>query len=246
MKQLTAILIDDEQDSLQLLRLQLQKHCQEVNILHSFQDPVAARQFLEINNVDMVFLDIEMPVMDGFQLLESLRPLRFRIIFVTAYNQYAIRAFRFNAVHYIVKPVEGDLLKEAVEKVQDAQLPTDTQIQELRKQAANGLADRIAVGTQAGVIFINLSEIIYIEAQGNYSQFLLDNQGRQVITKTLKDIQDLLEENGFLRVHRQYIIKLNKVKTYARNEGILTMMNGDHVPVARIQREKLMEKFTWL
>jgi two-component system LytT family response regulator len=192
---------------------------------------------------DLVLLDIEMPEMNGFQLLEKLMPLHFNIVFITAYNEFAIRAFRYNALDYLVKPVQTTDLVEAMEKASKDMKPNDMQISLFQRQMNGEAISKIAVSTQSGISFINLTDIVYAEARGNYSVFILNDGSQFTITKTLKDVQDLLEERHFLRIHRQYIINLNKVKHFDRVDFILTMDNKVELPVARAQKDKLLARF---
>ena len=246
MNKIGAVIIDDERDSISLLALQLAKHCPEVHVIKTFESPAAAARELPFIRPEVVFLDIEMPGMNGFDLLEQLSPLQFKVIFITAYNQYAIRAFRFNALDYLVKPVVTEELVMAVEKANIAIAPNRQQIEQYKKQLNGEPVSKIAVSSQNGVNFIDLEDIIYAEACGNYAKLVLKGNEHFVISKTLKDIQDVLEERNFLRIHRQYIINLNKVKHFNRNDFILVMENKAELPVARIQKEKLNKKFDWL
>lgn len=244
---LKTIIIDDEPDSIKLLQLQLGQHCPEVEVAGAYTSSVKALPLIEKLQPDLIFLDIEMPVMNGFELLEKILHLPFSVIFITAYNQYALKAFRFNAIDYLVKPVDADDLIEAVGKAAKRIKPTATQLSLLQKQLRGEPVTRIAIpGQQGGISFIDLNDIIYSEASNNYSKLILADGSRYLISKTLKDVQEVLEEEHFLRVHRQYIINLNHVKQFNRNDGVLTMDNGDHIPIARNQKEKLIERYKWL
>ena len=244
---LKTIIIDDEPDSIKLLELQLSQHCPEIEIASTYTCSVKALPGIEKLQPDLIFLDIEMPVMNGFELLEKILHLPFSVIFITAYNQYALKAFRFNAVDYLVKPIDAGDLIEAVAKATKRIKPTATQLSLLQKQFRGEPATRIAIpGQQGGITFIDLNEIVYSEASNNYSKLILVDGKQFLISKTLKDVQEVLEEEHFLRVHRQYIINLNHVKHFNRNEGILTMDNGDHIPIARNQKERLTERYRWL
>lgn len=246
MKNIKAVIVDDEQDSVALLQLQLQKDCPHVTVIKTFYSSVSALDELDLLQPDLVFLDIEMPELNGFELLEKLMPFSFKVIFITAYNRYAIRAFRFNALDYLVKPVDNKELCEAVDKAAESPSPSASQLMEALKQSTGETIKKIAVSTQAGVTFINLEDIIYAEASGNYSKLVMTEGPGFIISKTLKDIQEMLEEKQFFRIHRQYIINLNKVKHFNRNDSLLTMENNAELPVAKIQKEKLSEKFSWL
>jgi two-component system, LytTR family, response regulator len=243
---LRTIIIDDEPDSVNLLKLQLTQNCPQVEIVGTYTSSVKALQDIEMLEPDLLFLDIEMPVMNGFELLERILHFSFSIVFVTAYNQFALKAFRFNALDFLVKPIDTKELTEAVTKAEKRVQPTSSQLTMLQKQLRGEPVTKIAIPGQQGVTFIELNEIIYSEASNNYSKLVLTDGRHFLISKTLKDVQEVLEEEHFLRVHRQYIINLNHVKQFNRNEGILTMTNGENIPVARNQKERLVEKYRWL
>lgn len=244
---LKTIIIDDEPDSIRLLRLQLEQNCPEIEVIDTFTNSVKALPGIEKLHPDLLFLDIEMPVMNGFELLDKVSHIPFSVIFVTAYNHYALKAFRFNALDYLVKPVDVHDLISSVANAAKRIKPTEMQLSQLQKQLRGERATKIAInGQQGGINFIDLNEIIYSEASNNYSKLILTDGSRLLISKTLKDVQEVLEEEHFLRVHRQYLINLNHVKQFNRNEGVLTMDNGDHIPVARHQKEKLIERYRWL
>ena len=147
---------------------------------------------------------------------------------------------------YLVKPIDTNELLEAVAKAENRIKPTSSQLTMLQKQLRGEPVTKIAIPGQHGVTFIDLNEIVYSEASNNYSKLILSDGRHFLISKTLKDVQEVLEEEHFLRVHRQYIINLNHVKQFNRNEGVLTMTNGENIPVARNQKERLVEKYRWL
>ena len=243
---LSAIIIDDEADSIKLLQLQLAQTCPQVEVIATYNSSVKASNEIEGFHPDLLFLDIEMPVIDGFELLNKILHLNFSVIFITAYNQYALKAFRFNALDYLVKPIDTNDLAEAVAKAEKKIKPTSTQLSLLQRQMRGEMATKIAIPGQNGVSFIELNEIVFVEASNNYSKLILTDKRIFTVSKTLKDVQDVLEESHFLRVHRQYIINLNHVKQFNRNESILIMDNGEHLPIARNQKERLVEKYGWL
>ena len=243
---LRTIIIDDEPDSIKLLQLQLAQTCAQVEVITAYSSSVKAANEIESLQPDLLFLDVEMPVINGFELLNKISHLNFSVIFITAYNQYALRAFRFNALDYLVKPIDTNDLLEAVAKAEKKIKPTSTQLSLLQRQMRGEIATKIAIAGQNGVSFIELNEIVFAEASNNYSKLILTDKRIFILSKTLKDVQEVLEESHFLRVHRQYIINLNHVKQFNRNESILTMDNGEHLPIARNQKERLVEKYGWL
>jgi len=246
MRSLKTVILDDEADAVSLLQLQLFKHCPQIGSVSAYTNPVAALEEMKANKPDVLFLDIEMPLMNGFEVLQSLLPVNFAVIFVTAYNQYAIRAFKFNALDYLVKPIDTTDLVNAVERAQLRQAPAASQLSALQRQMQGEPIKKIAIASHTGVSFIELNDIIYAEADSNYCTLVLTGNKTFVISKTLKDLQDLLEESHFLRIHRQYIINLNHVHHLDRTRSVLTMVNKAELVVARNQKDKLNEMYKWL
>lgn len=246
---LKAIIIDDEPDCVKLLALQLKMYCQKVEVVAECTSSEAGLLQIKAMQPDLVFLDIEMPVMNGFQLLEKIGAINFSLVFVTAYDQFAVKAFRFNAMDYLLKPIDGKDLKVAVEKALQ-QKPFPQQLQLLKQQLHGGEKyhpDKIALPYQNGVTFTEVKNILYCEAENNYTRFYVVGGQQCVVSKTLGDIQEVLEERNFLRVHRQYLINLDHIKKYVRGEGnYLIMSNDENIPVARNKKEKLVERFGWL
>lgn len=244
MTTLRTVIIDDEHDSIQLLSMQL-KQLHSINLVATFTDAVKALEEIELLNIDLLFLDIEMPVMNGFEFIEKIMHLNLNIVFVTAYNQFALKAFRFNALDYLLKPVDMADLKSVVDKAILKIKPTQMQLNMLQKQLRGEPVNKIAIPSQTGVIFISLDDILYAESSSNYTHLLMVDKKKLLISKTLKEVQNVLEESHFLRIHRQYIINLNHVKQLNRNDLIVTMINNDQLPVARTQKELLIEKYKW-
>ncbi len=246
---LTAIIIDDEPDCVKLLALQLKMYCQNVTVKAECTSSEEGLQKIKELDPDLVFLDIEMPMMNGFQLLEKIGSINFGLVFVTAYDQFAVKAFRFNALDYLLKPTDGKDLKMAVEKAMQKK-PNPQQLQSMKKQLQGGEKfhpDKIALPFQNGVILTEIKNVLYCEADNNYTRIFVIGGHEYVVSKTLGDIQDVLEERNFLRVHRQYLINLDQIKKYVRGEGNYLVMNNDaSIPVARNKKEKLIEKFGWL
>jgi two-component system LytT family response regulator len=242
-----TIIIDDEPDSTELLHLQLTNNCPPIEVLGKYTSSVAGLKAVEKLEPDLVFLDIEMPVMNGFELLEKVSNLNFTVIFITAYDQFALKAFRFNALDYLVKPVETEDLVNAVAKAEKNIRTYPSQLSNVQKQLRGEPLTKIAVPDHHGVMFIDLAEILYAESNNNYTRLILGDGRQFTISKTLGDVQDVLEERNFLRIHRQYIVNLNKIKQFFRGEGMyLVMDNGKNIPVARNQKDKLIDKFGWL
>ena len=247
---LKAIIIDDEPDCVKLLALQLKMYCPQVEVIAECTESEVGFSKIKELHPDIVFMDIEMPVMNGFQLLEKLGAINFSLVFVTAYDQFAVKAFRFSALDYLLKPIDGKDLKAAVLKAEQRVWPKEQQLSLLKEQLSGGiknLPDKIALPYQNGVIFTEIKCVIYCESDNNYTRIFTEDGKKYVVAKTLGDIQEILEERNFLRIHRQYLINLNHIKKYVRGDGNYVIMSNDQsVPVARNQKERLIEKFGWL
>jgi len=244
-----AIIIDDEPDCVKLLALQLKMYCPQVQVVAACTSSTDGLLQIKELQPDIVFLDIEMPVMNGFQLLEKLEQINFSLVFVTAYDQFAVKAFRFNALDYLLKPIDGKDLTKAVEKAL-LQKPDPQQLRYLKQQLYNGEKqhpDKIALPYQNGVTFTEIKNVLYCEADNNYTRFFIAGGQQYLVSKTLGDIEEVLAERNFLRVHRQYLVNLDHIKKYVRGEGnYLIMSNDESIPVARNKKEKLIERFGWL
>jgi len=247
---LRAIIIDDEQDCVKLLSLQLKMYCPQVEVIAECTKSEEGLRAIKELNPDAVFLDIEMPRMNGFELLEAAGDLKFALIFVTAYDRFAVKAFRYSAIDYLLKPTDTRELKESVAKIEQQRRTQQSQLTFAQEQLTNvhkALPEKIALPYQNGVTFVGINDILYCEADDNYVRFYLNNGEKLLATKTLRDVQEILEERHFLRVHRQFIVNLNQIKKFVKGEGnYLVMNNGQSIPIARNQREKLVQRFGWL
>ncbi len=243
-----AIIIDDEVHCLETLSLLLKEFCPEVEILQQCSSAKKGWEAIEKCKPDLVFLDIEMPVMNGFELLEQLLTISFAIIFTTSYDQYAIRAIRYSALDYLLKPIDPKDLINAIKKVrQQVQLPMAEQFEMLLKKI-NGKNDgfnKIAVPTAEGFELIPAEQVIYCEASDNYTHFLLKNKNKIIACRTLKEIEEQLTDLPFfVRVHNSYMVNLNEVTRYVRGEGgYLIMSNDSSVNVSRSRKEALLKHF---
>ncbi|MEP7144756.1 MAG: LytTR family DNA-binding domain-containing protein [Ferruginibacter sp.] len=243
---LTAIIIDDETNSRNALRQKLGNHCTGVTIIAECENGEEGIKNIEEKKPDIVFLDVEMPRMNGFTMLQQLKNKNFEVIFITAYDHYAIKAIKFSALDYLVKPVEVEELKTAVEKVtQKRNQPAVNNRVELLLQ--NFLEEktahqRIAISSMEGLLFIATDEIIYLEANSNYTSFFLTGHRKIIATKTLKDFEELLPASVFIRIHHSYIINKNQVEKYIKGEGgQVVMKNGVTLDVARRKKEEFLK-----
>lgn len=239
---MNAILVDDERMSLELLMLKLQKVAPEINIIATFQKPeeaiIGIRQF----KPDVVFLDIEMPGIDGLTLLNKLGQHDFEIIFTTAYSQYAIDAIRQSAIDFLLKPVREIELSDAVERLKK-KFQSKSQSNNIGTQQSSKF-NKIAIPSLKGVILVALDDIIRLESDSNYTTFYIKEPNQKfskkiLASRTMKEFETILDNNRFVRVHRSSIINLNYLTEYIRGEGgTVLMTDGSEVEVSR--REKAM------
>lgn len=247
---LRAIIIDDEPNAVNLLALRLGQYCPHIEIVAACTDSLDAIDSLKQHHPNLVFLDIEMPQLNGFQVLDAVKDLTFSLIFVTAYDRFAVKAFKYSALDYLLKPIDTQELIAAVNKVEKQHQTSTKQIQHLQQQFSNSIKsqpDRIALPYQNGVTFVAVQDILYCEADDNYTRFYLTNGQKHLAAKTLRDIQELLEDRDFLRVHRQYLVNIGQIRKFVKGEGSYLVMNNEQtIPVSRGQKDRLMERFGWL
>ncbi len=243
---LKAIIVDDEPYCCEILVAMLESDCADVNvisILSNGQDALAA---IKRHSPDLVFLDVEMPKMNGFEMLEKLSSINFHLIFTTSYDQYALKAIRFSAIDYLLKPIDREELKKAIQKVKERmQVPLPQQLEilmEKLRQPANTI-NKIALPTMEGLQMIPIDNIISCESDDNYTNIKLKGGKKLLVTRSLKEIEENLEQHSFIRVHRSYLVNLNEIEKYIKGEGgYLVMNDGTTIDVARNKKEGLLRK----
>jgi two-component system LytT family response regulator len=241
-----AVIIDDEHYACQALVLLLKKHCPGVTVEAVCNNAREAVPLVREVQPQLVFLDIEMPHLNGFEVLEMLAPVQFDCIFTTSYDQYAIKAIRFSALDYLLKPVDAEELKAAVKKVAGKREPSLQQQMEIllsRLHQPQELSPRIALPTLEGLQIIPVATILYCNSSSNYTILTLKEGPKLIISRTLKEIEEMLEEYHFLRVHHSCLVNLHEIKKYIRGEGgSLLMSDGVVVDVSRSRKEMLLKK----
>ena len=246
MQTLKAILIDDEKNSLESLRLELNSYCPEIVITGAYRDPHKGREALINEKPDVLFLDIEMPTINGFDLLLHLPSIEFDVVFVTAYDQFALKAFDFNAIDYLLKPIRKEKLLQAVQKVKNHQIEKlakgnlQALIHNILIQTNHG-HEHIALPTNDGFSIIEIADIIYLEANSNYTWIKLTNQHRMLVSKSLGEIEKLLPASVFCRIHKTFLINTHHLERYIRGQGgTLVMKDSTQLPVSRSHKEQLL------
>jgi two-component system, LytTR family, response regulator len=256
-----AIIIDDEAKSRKLLRNLLNEYCEEIEIIDLADSVESGVKSILKNKPDLVFLDIEMPDGTGFDLLERIGQLQPEVIFTTAYDQYAIKAIHLSVLDYLLKPINLVDLKGAVAKVnskltQQAESHSVNKSLQVLLENSKAMTNdkKIGLSTQNGINFVYIKDIIMCKAEGNYSIiYLAGKQRQEMVSRTLKEFEDMLTEFNFFRVHRTYLINLGHIKEYSRTNqssdydgdgGSVIMNNNTHVPVSRDRRKHLLERFS--
>jgi two-component system LytT family response regulator len=244
---INAIVIDDEPYACQALIRLLEKHCPSVNVTGFTHSPLEAEALVQAQQPQLVFLDVEMPHMNGFDLLEKLSPASFKVIFTTSYDQYAIKAIRFSALDYLLKPVDPQELKAAVEKagnvLSQSALPAQLELLINQWKKPTTLSNRLALPTLDGLQVIAVDIILYCMASSNYTTIVLKDQPKLVVSRTLKEIEEMLEEYPFLRIHHSSLVNLLEIKKYIRGEGgSVLLSDGTEIDVSRSKKEELLKR----
>jgi two-component system, LytTR family, response regulator len=245
MEQLKAILVDDELPSLQNLEQKLIEFCPDIHIIASAQKPEDAIQLIEQMHPDVVFLDIEMPRMNGFKMLEEIKEKDFDIVFTTAYNHYAIDAVRISAFDYLVKPIAIKDLQDSVArllKAQSKQTPEKLDVLRQNLSDSRSQSDKITISTNEGVEFFEINQIIRIESSSNYSKIFFKDGKNMLVTKLLKDFEEILLPYRFFRIHNSHLINLSYIKKYIRGDGgQVVMQNNEVIDVSRRKKEEFLK-----
>jgi two-component system LytT family response regulator len=247
---LKALLVDDELNNLANLEFLLINDCEGIEIVGKAQSAAEARYWLQQNTADVIFLDINMPGEDGFQFLNNISLQKIKVVFVTAYNEFALQAIKASAVDYILKPVNIDELQEAVRKVKLAvgnPVAADQSQQLLQHLLTavtkNSAPKKIALPQLGSINFIEVDDIVSLQADSNYTIIHLKDMQKLVISKTMKDFEDLLDENQFARIHKSYIVNLRYIKEYSTIDGgIVKMSDGNRWSISRRQLDMFLEK----
>ena len=246
MNTIKTIIIDDEQNSRENLHHILLQHGAGIEVVALCTSALDGRNQIVALQPDLVFLDVEMPGGDGFYMLENLPSLHFEVIFVTAFTAYAVKAIKFSALDYIVKPIDVIELLKAVDKAIQ-KIHTKRENTRLHNLVANQSRDDhdkvIALPLAEKIEFVEIATIVRCQADGNYTQFYLKNGDKFLISKTLKEYDELLTPFHFLRVHQSHLIHLKEVKSFIKTDGgYILMKDGSSVPISRQRREIVLKQ----
>ena len=245
-QKIKAIIVDDESYSCETLATLLERYCPEVEVIDICTSGENALKSIKRSLPDLLFLDIEMPHMNGFEMLKKLDTVNFQLIFTTSYDQYAIKAIRFSALDYLLKPVDREELQAAVQKAIQKLGQTLPQQLNILLQKLNGTQSsnqKIALPAMEGLQMVPVDSIITCASDSNYTNIFLKHNKKIVVSRTLKEIEEMLDGYSFVRVHHSYLINLNEVEKYVKGEGgYLIMTDGSTIDVSRSRKEALMQK----
>jgi len=242
---LTAIIIDDELNGRIALKQKLRDYCPAVDVVGEAGNGKEGIELINLHHPQLIFLDIEMPEMDGFEMLISIPVKNFHLVFTTAYDHYAIKAIKYAAFDYLLKPIDIDELKMTIERL--IQLPRtvldDKKIETLEQNLlTKPFLNKIAIPTQDGLLFFDIAHIVHLEAQSNYTVIYFDDQTKLMASRTLKEFEEILPGDIFFRPHNSHIINLNFIKRYLRGDGgQVELKNGTYVLVSRRKKEEFLK-----
>lgn len=247
MSQIRTIIVDDEPAAISNLKWELENFCEDVEVIDSFTSPVEAISGINYLKPDCVFLDIEMPEKDGFTLLSELKFKKFQLIITTAYENYALQAFRENAIDYLLKPVDTDELKNAVEKIKSMKGTVDLSDQ-IRKVLQTNIhqpstSQKISFAVDGKILLVKPSEILYCKSDGNYTEIYQAEKKVIVVSKNLKEVERKINHPNFLRIHNSYLVNTDFIMEYIKGDGGFVMMEDQtKIAVSRSKKNDLMQK----
>ncbi|MEZ5045644.1 MAG: response regulator [Chitinophagaceae bacterium] len=241
-----AILVDDEERARNFLSNLLQKHCPEIDIISLCSNVPDAVLAIHKWQPDLVFLDIEMPDYNGFELLQFFKEIDFEIVFVTAYSEFAIKAFEISALDYLLKPVDAEVLKQTVVKLKEKRslVNISKRIEVFKEAYRSDDFSKIALPVSDGILFVDIVKIVCLEASGAYTYVVLKDGSKVLVSKKLIFFEQVLEnKKTFFRIHRSYLINLNFIAKYFKGEGLVLMDNQLKIPISKDRKQDFEAAF---
>lgn len=249
-KPLKTLIIDDEADAVNFICSIIREYCPKLEVIGTANTANDGIRMIIQHQPELVFLDVEMPHGSGFDLLAQFPKKLFDVVFITAFNQYALKAIKFSAVDYILKPINIQEFIEAVEKVMEKRsqmVNLNINYGELIENLKSAVPTKLAIPTSEGMEYLNTREIIRIEADRSYCWFHLTDKRKHLVSKNLKEYQDLLSDRNFFRPHNSHLVNLEFVKKYVRQEGgYIEMTDGSQIPISRIKRDLFVQQMNRL
>lgn len=241
---LTSIIVEDEANSRDILKNYLKKYCPNISVLGEAANIHDALVLIDNNDLDIVFLDVEMPYGNAFDLLDKVGNITFETIFVTAYNHYAVEALNAHASYYLMKPISIDELIKAVNYVTDIKIKEDSLEKNLLVSKTNTVAGKITIPQLDGFEVLNTADILFCKADDNYTEIHLNTKKKKVVSKTLKYFEDALLDSGFARVHKSYLVNVNEIVKYVKGKGgSVVLSNGKEIMVSASRKSELLSYF---
>ena len=237
-----AVIVDDELSGIEVLEYALKRHCPEIEIMQTFSSSVDALEKIPNIAPDVLFVDVEMPQLNGFELVEQLASLNMQVIFTTAYNEFALKAFRVSALDYLLKPVDVDELKAAVSKLKSFN-KTDNQAMDALMDyiKSQKQLNKISISTEKGIHFIDTVEVLYCLSTGPYTVFYLKGGQELVCSKSIGEYEKMLEDKGFYRIHNSSLINVEHLKRFVRTDGgYVEMSDGKTLTVSRRKKDEFL------
>lgn len=244
---INTVIVDDEKKGRDLLQILLLEHCPTVNVVGVAEDISKALDLINLLNPELIFLDIQMPGGSGFDLLEKIGERKMHVIFVSAYHEHAIKAFKFSALDYLLKPVDEEELVKAVKKAETLitkpSAPTSRETESSKTGSGSSKNNRLALSTNLGLVFVEIKDIERCEAAGKYTVCFLTDGKEIIVTKNLKEFEDVLSGYNFIRVHHSHLINLEYIKQYHKGRGGYIMMkSGSTITVSQRKKDEFLKR----
>lgn len=240
---LKAVIIEDEQKARRILQTLLEENCEGVEVLAAAEDVPSGVKAIIAHKPDVVFLDIELPGFNGFELTDFFDEVKFEIIFTTAYSEYAIKAFQMSAVDYLLKPIQIDQLRSAVGKARQLRgSQMDEKMRALKENLSGANRRKIALPIAEGLLFVEEDEIVYLEADNSYTTVFFSNGNKILVSRNLKEFIDIIDSPQFFKPHRSYYVNTNHVRQFIKaDSGSLLMDNGHVIHIARDKKQEFLD-----
>ncbi|HIA12755.1 MAG TPA: response regulator transcription factor [Flavobacteriales bacterium] len=242
---ITALIVDDEERARSVLRQMLSLHCPKVHLIEAVSSVKAAIKSIATHNPNLIFLDVEMPGGNGFELLKKVKNPKFKVIFTTAHGHYAIQAIKISALDYLLKPIDAGELKAAVARYTKDTVPAEDYVKGYESLLVNLNSGHVKVSVphSKGLSFVGLDEIICCNSDKNYTELIITNGKKMISTKTLKEYEDIFTPFGFVRVHNSHLINMKHVQEYVKGlGGYVVMTDGIQIEVSRRRKAEFSKK----
>lgn len=241
----SAVIIDDEHLAIRTLTILLGDYFENIDIVGTAIGVEDGINLIQEKNPDIVFLDIEMPTGSGFEVVERTQHLSYKLVFTTAYNSYAIKAFKANAIDYLLKPIDVEELQQTVRKIEKQHVTeTSLSLKDISALFQSQVGEKVSIPTKEGYELLEKDAIIRLESDSNYSWIYLKGKNKMLVSKTLKEMQSNLENKGFLRVHNSHLINKKHVEKYIKSDGgYLVLSDGAMVPISKSKKQEIIEEF---